>query len=191
MIRLLGVMYGVVATWFAPAMVLAVLALLGLLLNPRVIGLRHLLVEVATVSFQFGCATLASVGLWRLRRWGLGVACAYNLVWAGVLSRHALESGGSLSSQDTMPLALVAAGRTSAAAGGQKCDILGVQERAAPCGPSAQAIDYPVEVQPHHDRISLRPVCGRPCVVCGPRLPLLLLRLQQLLALLEHCIDRL
>ena len=30
MIRLLGVMYGVVATWFAPAMVLAVLALLGL-----------------------------------------------------------------------------------------------------------------------------------------------------------------
>ena len=107
MIRLLGVMYGVVATWFAPAMVLAVLALLGLLLNPRVIGLRHLLVEVATVSFQFGCATLASVGLWRLRRWGLGVACAYNLVWAGVLSRHALESGGSLSFQATVPLALV------------------------------------------------------------------------------------
>jgi len=35
------------------------------------------------------------------------VACAYNLVWAGVLSRHALESGGSLSFQDTMPLALV------------------------------------------------------------------------------------
>ena len=85
MIRLLGVMYGVVATWFAPAMVLAVLALLGLLLNPRVIGLRHLLVEVATVSFQ----------------------CAYNLVWAGVLSRHALESGGSLSFQATVPLALV------------------------------------------------------------------------------------
>ena len=107
MIRLLGVIYGGVAAWFAPGMVLAVMSLLGLLVNPRVIGLKHLLIEVATVSFQFGCAALASVGLWRLRRWGLGVACAYNLVWAGVLSRHALERGGSLSFQDTMTLALV------------------------------------------------------------------------------------
>jgi len=100
-------MYGVVATWFAPAMVLAILSLLGLLLNPRVIGLRHLLVEVATVSFQFGCAALASMGLWGLRRWGLRVACAYNLVWAGVLAMRGFESGGSLSLQDAMPLALV------------------------------------------------------------------------------------
>ena len=107
MIRLLGVSYGGVAAWFAPAMVLAVLALLGLLVNPRVIGLKHLLIEVATVSFQFGCAALASVGLWRLRRWGLGVACAYNLVWAGALSRGVLESGGSFSLQDTMPLTLM------------------------------------------------------------------------------------
>ena len=107
MIRLLGAMYGVVATWFAPAMVLAVLSLFGLLLNPRVIGLRHLLVEVATVSFQFGCAALASMGLWRLRRWGLGVACAYNLVWAGVLAMRGFESGGGLSLQDALPLALV------------------------------------------------------------------------------------
>jgi hypothetical protein len=90
MIRLLGVMYGVVATWFAPAMVLAVLALLGLLLNPRVIGLRHLLVEVATVSFQFGCATLASVGLWRLRRWG---------PWGGLR----LQSGLGRSAQQARP----------------------------------------------------------------------------------------
>ena len=107
MIRLLGAMYGVVATWFAPAMVLAVLSLLGLLLNPRVIGLRHLLVEVSAVSFQFGCAALASMGLWGLRRWGLRVACAYNLVWAGVLAMRGFESGGSLSLQDAMPLALV------------------------------------------------------------------------------------
>lgn len=107
MIRLLGAMYGVVATWFAPAMVLAILSLLGLLLNPRVIGLRHLLVEVATVSFQFGCAALASMGLWGLRRWGLGVACAYNLVWAGVLAMRGFESGGGLSLQDALPLALV------------------------------------------------------------------------------------
>ncbi|MCS6290932.1 MAG: hypothetical protein H8K10_18390 [Nitrospira sp.] len=62
MIRRLGAIYGVVATWFAPAMVLAVLAPLGLLLNPRVIGLRHRPVEVATASFQFGCAAFASVG---------------------------------------------------------------------------------------------------------------------------------
>lgn len=106
-IRLLAVLYGAVATWFAPAMVLAVLALLSLLLNPRTIGIRHLLIEVGVVSVQFGGAALASVGLWRLRWWSPGVACAYNLVWAGVFSRHALDNGGSMSSQDMVSLALV------------------------------------------------------------------------------------
>ncbi|HAP41093.1 MAG TPA: hypothetical protein DCQ94_15245 [Nitrospira sp.] len=105
-IRLLAVLYGAVAAWFAPAMGLAVLALLGLLVNPRTIGLRHLLLEVGVVSVQFGGAALASVGLWRLRWWGPWVACVYNLVWGGVVAGQALKSDGSLSLQDMVLIAL-------------------------------------------------------------------------------------
>jgi len=106
-IRLLAVLYGAVAAWFAPAMGLAVLALLGFLWNPRTIGIRHLLFEVGVVSVQFGGAALASVGLWRLRWWGPGVACVYNVGWAGVLVGYAIESDRNLSFQDSVPLALV------------------------------------------------------------------------------------
>ncbi|MCS6326451.1 MAG: hypothetical protein H8K06_05100 [Nitrospira sp.] len=106
-IRLLAVLYGAVAAWFAPAMGLAVLALLGFLWNPRTIGIRHMLFEVGVVSVQFGGAALASVGLWRLRWWGPGVACVYNVGWAGVLVGYAIESDRNLSFQDSVPLALV------------------------------------------------------------------------------------
>lgn len=106
-IRLLAVLYGAVAAWFAPAMVLAVLALLGFLLNPRTIGIRHLFMEVGVVSVQFGGAALASLGLWHLRGWGPWVACVYTLVWAGVFARHAVNNGGGISFQDMVPLALV------------------------------------------------------------------------------------
>ncbi len=106
-IRLLAVLYGAVAAWFAPAMGLAVLALLGLLLNPRTIGIRHLLLEVGVVSVQFGGAALASIGLWRLRWWGSAVACVYNVGWAGVLAGDALESDRNLSFEDSIALALV------------------------------------------------------------------------------------
>ncbi|GMV48820.1 MAG: hypothetical protein OZ918_01080 [Nitrospirales bacterium] len=88
LMRGLGIGYGAVAAWFALDLVLALAAVLGLLVNPYMIGVKHLLLGAVTVSLQSGGAALAAVGLWRGRRWGLGVAGIYNVGWAAAFGLY-------------------------------------------------------------------------------------------------------